>query len=366
MDIYLIDGTAYIYRSYHAIKGLRNSSGFPTNAIFGFTNTLMKIIKEKEPWGIAVCFDHKEPTHRHKLFPLYKANRAAPDEDMIKQIEPIYNIVKAFNVAAFIMPGVEADDILATLARRASDQGFSVYIVTSDKDMLQVISQSIKIYNPTKEIVLDENSVIERFAVPPQRIPEIMALTGDQSDNIPGVKGIGEKTAVDLLKDFGSLDDLMRHHDRIKNKRISNLIAENIENIKLSKTLTTIDFRVPIETDIASLALQRPNHVKLKEYFKEYEFFSLLKLLPDDTPLQISAEIITSYDELEQATYGIREISINAHLNASNATLKGISFCSQNGKGYYIGLENLDAITEQKIKTKRFSISDNGALPILF
>src|SRR5512146_2352206 len=216
MDLYLIDGNSYVYRAFYAIKGLTNSKGFPTNAAFGFTNMLLKIIREKKPGGLAVCFDSPARTERHELFEDYKAQRPETPSDLVAQLPYIRNIISAFRINAFEVPGYEADDVIGTIARKAALEGHKVFIVTADKDMLQLVDDNIKIYDPMKERVLDAEYVRERFGVGPGRVTEFMALTGDAVDNIPGIKGVGEKTAKELLSHFESIEDLLDHPERIK------------------------------------------------------------------------------------------------------------------------------------------------------
>ncbi|MDA8214395.1 MAG: hypothetical protein M0Z64_03850, partial [Nitrospiraceae bacterium] len=274
------DGNSYFYRAYHAIRGLTNSKGFPTNAIYGFTNMILKIIREKKPDAVAIAFDSPVPTERHRIYEEYKAQRPETPNDLIVQIPHIKEIIKAFNMPAFEMPGYEADDIICTIAKKAASQGVSVFILSGDKDMMQVVGNGIKIYDPMKDVIIDENYVMERFGLPPERITEAMALTGDAIDNIPGVKGIGEKTAKELLSKTGSLDELLNHPERIESERIRKMITDNIENIKLSKVLATIDTNIPIDMSIQDMTIKEPDWPKLLNMFSEFEFKSLIKMIP--------------------------------------------------------------------------------------
>ncbi|MDA8339408.1 MAG: hypothetical protein M0Z70_08930 [Nitrospiraceae bacterium] len=280
MNLYLIDGNSYFYRAYHAIRGLTNSKGFPTNAIYGFTNMILKIIREKKPDAVAIAFDSPVPTERHRIYEEYKAQRPETPDDLVVQIPHIKEIIKAFNMPAFEMPGYEADDIICTIAKKAASQGVSVFILSGDKDMMQVVGNGIKIYDPMKDVIIDENYVMERFGLPPERITEAMALTGDAIDNIPGVKGIGEKTAKELLSKTGSLDELLNHPERIESERIRKMITDNIENIKLSKVLATIDTNIPIDMSIQDMTIKEPDWPKLLNMFSEFEFKSLIKMIP--------------------------------------------------------------------------------------
>ena len=224
MNIYLIDGNSYVYRAYYAIRGLTNSKGFPTNAIYGFTTMLLKIIREKKPDSIVVSFDSPEPTERHRIFEAYKAQRPETPGDLIEQFPYIRKMVAALNIKVYEIPGYEADDILGTLAKKAALHGAHVFIVTGDKDMLQIVNDQIKVYDPMKDKVFDEAYVREKYGVGPGRITEYMALTGDAIDNIPGIKGIGEKTARELLTEFKSLDELLDNAVRIRKEKLRSLV----------------------------------------------------------------------------------------------------------------------------------------------
>lgn len=280
MKLFLIDGSSYFYRAYHAIKGLSNSKGLPTNAIYGFTNMLLKIIREKKPDAIAVVLDSPAPTERHRIYEEYKAQRPETPNDLVIQIPYIKEVIKSFNVASFEMPGYEADDIICTIAKKAASQNIDVFILSGDKDMMQVIGNRIKIYDPMKDLTIDENYVKERFGVTPERIPEIMAIAGDTVDNIPGVKGIGEKTAREMLSKAGSLEELLNYPERIENERLRKMIKENIETIKVSLTLATINTEISLSIDINDLKAREPDWPQLLRLFTEFEFKSLIKLIP--------------------------------------------------------------------------------------
>ena len=280
MDLYLIDGNSYFYRAFHAIRSLSNSKGFPTNAIYGFTNMIFKIIREKKPGAIAIVFDSPVPTERHRIYEQYKAHRPEMPSDLALQIPFMKEIIKAFNMPAFEMPGYEADDIICTIAKKAAAQGAGVFIVSGDKDMMQAVGNGIRIYDPMKDVIIDEAYVVERFALPPERVPELMALTGDASDNIPGVKGIGEKTARELLLKSGGLDEILNDPEKVKNERLRKMITDSLENIKLSRTLATIDTNLPVDIKLGDLVLKEPDWPALLPMFVEFEFKSLVKLVP--------------------------------------------------------------------------------------
>ncbi|MCC6346561.1 MAG: hypothetical protein IT388_05175 [Nitrospirales bacterium] len=280
MYVYLIDGNSYYYRAYHAIRGLSNAKGFPTNALYGFTSMLLRIIRERKPDALAIAFDSPSPTGRHRMYREYKAQRPEMPHDLSVQIPRIKEIVQAFRIPSFELPGYEADDIICTLARKTAAQGAGVFIVTGDKDMMQAVNDGIRIYDPMKDLVIDAKQVEERFGLPPERIPEIMALTGDAVDNIPGVKGIGEKTAKELLREAGGLDALLAHPERVRNERLRRLVQEGRESIELSRTLSTIDTSVPVEANLRDLSLAEPDWPALLALFSEFEFKSFIRLIP--------------------------------------------------------------------------------------
>jgi DNA polymerase-1 len=301
MTLFLIDGSSYFYRAYYAIKGLSNSKGLPTNAIYGFTNMLLKIIREKKPDAIAVVFDSPVPTERHRIYEEYKTQRPETPNDLVIQIPHIKEVIKSFNIASFEMPGYEADDIICTIAKKAASQNIDVFILSGDKDMMQVIGSRIKIYDPMKDLIIDENYVKERFGVAPERIPEIMAIAGDTVDNIPGVKGIGEKTAREILSKTDGLEKLLKHPERIENERLRKMIKENIETIKVSFTLATINTDIPLNIDTNDLKAREPDWPLLLRLFTEFEFKSLIKMIPSGGHMPRGEyKIIKDKDELRK------------------------------------------------------------------
>jgi DNA polymerase-1 len=283
MTVYLIDGNSYAYRAFYAIKELSTSRGFSTNAIYGFTNMLLKIIRGKNPDGIVVSFDSPAPTKRHIIFEEYKAHRPKTPQGLVEQMQHIKRLISAFHIMILEMPGYEADDIIGTVAKRLTSEGLSVLIVTADKDMLQLVNADIKIYDPIKDKILDEEYVKDKFGVGPERVTEFMALTGDPVDNIPGIKGIGEKTAKELLSGVSNLEELLGNTDSIKKEKLKKLIAENADIVRLSQTLATIDTSVPLDFQVEEIRLKEPDWPLLLALFREFEFSSLMKLIPTDT-----------------------------------------------------------------------------------
>ena len=217
--LFLIDGSNYVYRAYYAIRELSNSKGFPTNAIYGFTTMLLKLLRDWKPQYIAVVFDLKGPTFRHEAFEAYKATRRPTPDDLILQIPYIKDIIRGFSIPVLERQGLEADDIIGTLARKYADKNIKTVIVSGDKDMMQLISDNIMMIDTMKDKTYDVEAVKERFGVNPEKVIEILGLTGDQSDNIPGVPGIGPKTAQRLIEEFGSVEGVLQNIDKVRNPK---------------------------------------------------------------------------------------------------------------------------------------------------
>ena len=340
MNLYLIDGNSYVYRAFYAIKGLTNSKGFPTNAVFGFTNMLLKIIREKKPDGIVISFDSPVPTERHRIYEDYKAQRPETPGDLIRQIPYIRKIISALNIKIFEIPGYEADDILGTIAKTGASEGMDVFIVTGDKDMLQIVNERVKVYDPMKDMVFDEQYVMEKFGVVPARIPEFMALAGDAVDNIPGIKGVGEKTARELVTQFDNLEDMLNNTERIQKEKLRRLVSENIDIVKLSQKLATLDTSVPIDVRIDEFTIREPDWHSLFALFRELEFGSMMKLIPSGSTREISHETVLSAAKLENIVSMITDaFALDTEATGRNpvaADLVGISLCIDKGQACYV------------------------------
>lgn len=272
--LFIFDGTAFCYRAYYAIRNLSTSKGEATNAIYGFVTMLDKFVADWKPDYMAICFDRKEPTFRHEEYEDYKANRKPAPDDLVEQLEPIKEFCKAYHYAVFEKAGFEADDLFGTLAANGERAGLDVFIVTSDKDALQLVTDKIKIINPSKEdVIYDAGKVKERFdGLGPEKVLDLMALMGDSSDNIPGVPGIGEKTAVKLIKEFGSAENLLKYATKVKSKSQQALLKEHHDSVGLSKKLATIDTAVDMPFDLEQMLFREPDQEKLFELCKRYEF----------------------------------------------------------------------------------------------
>jgi len=280
--LYLIDATAFCYRAYYALKGLSTSFGQPTNAIYGFITMLNKVMRDNKPDYLAVCFDVSRDTFRQKKFSQYKIHRPPMPEGLSSQIPIIKQVVSAYGFQIFQKAGFEADDIIATISKKAKKEGVSIIVISSDKDILQLVEKDVVVFSPYKDTgtTYDQNKVIERFGVEPKKITDIIALMGDGADNIPGVEGIGEKTAVNLISNFGSIKELLANIKKIKQEKTKKLILDNIDQIKLSRDLAVLREDVDIDFDLAKLRVDQPNPEELFGLFKHLEFKKLLKDLP--------------------------------------------------------------------------------------
>jgi DNA polymerase-1 len=307
--LFLIDGSSYIYRAFYAIRHLSNSKGFPTNAIYGFTQMLLKVLKDHQPDYLAVVFDSKAPTFRSKTFKEYKANRPAMPEGLIPQIPYIKKIIEGYRIASLSMDGYEADDLIGTVAKGLEAE-VDVVIITGDKDLLQLVGERVQVYDTMKEKRYGREEVVERFGVSPEQIVEVMGLAGDTIDNIPGVPGIGEKTAIELIKTFGSIEYLLDHLDRIPQKKMKERLENHVELARISRQLATIHTDVPIAYRKEDFVLSSPNSGILRELFKELEFNKLLRELPEESPQKKANQdyrLVTDRDEFLSLLQDLKE-----------------------------------------------------------
>ncbi|MDD5561123.1 MAG: DNA polymerase I [Candidatus Omnitrophica bacterium] len=281
-NLFLVDATAFCYRAFYALSGLSTSSGQPTNAIYGFINILNKILKEQKPDYLICCFDVSRDTFRLEKFAQYKMHRPPMPDGLSSQMPIIKEVISAYGIPIFEKKGFEADDIIAELARKAEAKKMRVTIVSSDKDILQLVSSRICVFNPYKDngVLYDTEKVKEVFGVSPKMTADIIALMGDDADNIPGVPGIGEKTAGRLISEFGSLDKLIKNVAKVEPEKTREAIAEHLERIKLNRELVNLDEKVGMELNLKKLGLGTPDYRQLGNIFKRLEFKSLLKELP--------------------------------------------------------------------------------------
>ncbi|NOQ96026.1 MAG: DNA polymerase I [Desulfobacterales bacterium] len=343
--IYVVDGTSYIHRAYHAIRNLSSSQGLPTNAIFGFTRMLMKLLDDKSPEYGVVAFDVKGPTFRHKIFKDYKATRPPMPEDMAVQIPYIKEVVHGLNLVVLEKQGYEADDIIGTIARLGQEQGYNVVIVSGDKDFRQILSENTVMWDSMNDKLTDSSTIRRDYGIEPEQIIQVMALSGDTSDNIPGIPGVGEKTAINLIQQFGSIENVFEHTDQVTRPSLRSKLEQFKEQAYLSKKLVTINSAVPLDITPDDLRLKLPQKERLAEIFRELEFKSLVDRFSEHAELsKKDYRLIIKIEELESLTESIRKKGLfcldteTTSKNALNAELVGISFCLEPGTAYYAPL----------------------------
>ncbi|MGB0134253.1 5'-3' exonuclease H3TH domain-containing protein, partial [Dokdonella sp.] len=277
----LIDGSSYLFRAFHALPPLTNAGGEPTGALFGVVNMLRATLKE-QPDYTAFVSDASGPTFRDEMYPEYKANRAPTPDELKAQIEPMLAIVGALGFPILRVSGVEADDVIGTLAREAESLDIEVVISTGDKDFAQLVSPHISLFNTMTNTTLDRDGVIEKFGVPPERIVDFLALTGDTVDNVPGVHKCGPKTAAKWIAQYGSLDGVLESAEKITGK-IGEYLREAVPHLPLSRQLVTIKTDVALDTGVTGLSLRDPDLDQLRELYRRYEFNAALKELESKT-----------------------------------------------------------------------------------
>ena len=274
--LYLLDGSNYLYRAYYGIREPAGSEGMPTNAVFGFTRMLLSLLRENRPDYLAVVFDPpREESFRRRIYPAYKAHREAVPEDLAIQLPYIRKIVQALNVAALEVPGFEADDVLATLARSCAGHGVEVTVVTGDKDLLQIVGDGIRLLDTMKGKLSGPQEVLDRFGVTAELVPDVLGLAGDASDNIPGVPGIGEKTAAKLVQQFGSLEGVLEWKSLVNGRSRRESLHRHADQARLSKLLATVRYDVPLEVSLADLCCRAPKLGELIPLLRELGFAAL-------------------------------------------------------------------------------------------
>ena len=352
--LFIIDGYAILYRAHYALirNPLITSYGFHTSALFGFTNQLIKIIKDENPDYLVCAFDSKEKTFRHKIYSDYKANRPEMPEELQKQIPHLWELLDGMNIPVLRKPGYEADDIIGTVTESVLDKKIQSYIVSGDKDFMQLINDKIFLYTPGKRNsapdIYDKDGVIKKWGLPPEKIIDLLALMGDSSDNVPGVAGVGVKTAVKLLKEYDNIESVLDNASKISNKRVHNGLMNGRDKAFLSKELVTIIKDVDVDTNVENFLLKSFDQEALGKKFEELEFYALLKYLAIDAPEKITKKEEKNYqtildlkalkemvDELKNAKY----VSIDLETTSVNpmlAEIVGISVSYNKNSAFYI------------------------------
>jgi len=347
-SLILIDGNSLIYRAYFAIRHLTNKNGIPTNATYGFVTMLNKIFREKKPDYIGVAFDVSKKTFRTDIYEEYKANRPPMPDDLVTQLPYIKEILKAKNIKIIEMENYEADDIVGTIAKDSVKKDVEVIIVSGDKDLYQLVNDRVFLFNPSQEILYDKEKVKEKIGVSPGQIVDFLALKGDSSDNIPGVPGIGEKTAKKLLNTYESIDNILSNINKIEKKGIQKKIENNQKTLEISRKLTQIKTDLPIEIKLKSFKYENPDKSELLKIYKELGFKTLIEEIVDnyDKEEDCCYETILSTQKLGSLIKKIRkhgEFAFDTETDKKNpvkAKLVGISFSFREGKASYLPIRH--------------------------
>jgi DNA polymerase-1 len=349
----LVDGSSYLYRAFHAMPALANSRGEPTGAVYGVTNMLRRLLADYDTEYMAVVFDAKGKTFRDDIYPEYKAHRPPMPDDLSIQIEPIHAIVRALGLPLIQIEGVEADDVIGTLARAAAAEGRAAVISTGDKDMTQLVDGHVQLVDTMKDAVIDRDAVVEKFGVPPERIIDYLALVGDTSDNIPGVPGVGPKTAAKWLQEYGSLEAVMAHANDVPGKAGESLRA-SLGHLPMARQLATIKCDVDLKLAPGDLRRTPPDEARLRELFSRLEFKSwLAELGGANAPAAMSTatavsntayQMITDMKALDSWLERLRQAKLFAFdtettsLDALQAEIVGVSFTDRADEGAYVPL----------------------------
>ena len=352
--LFIVDGYAILYRAHYALirNPLITSYGFHTSALFGFANHIIKLINDEKPDYLVCAFDSKEKTFRHKMYSNYKANRPEMPIELQHQIPHLWEVLEAMNIPVLKKPGFEADDIIGTITNSVSDSQIESYIVSGDKDFMQLINDKVFLYAPGKRnyppVIYDRQGVIKKWGLPPEKIIDLLALMGDSSDNVPGVSGVGVKTAVKLLKEYDNIESVLDNASKIKNKRVYDGLTNGRDSAYLSKELVTIVKDVDVDTSIEKFITNSFNREDLSKKFKELEFHGLLKYVSvDDVDIKTKKiekvyKTILNIDELKELVKKVQSsdmVSIDLETTSVNpmvAEIVGVSISFKKNEGFYV------------------------------
>jgi len=372
----LIDGSAYIFRAYYALPPMSRRDGTPVNAVFGFTNMLVKLIEDYREEKLIVIFDAARKNFRNKIYKDYKANRGETPEDLIPQFDLIKNCVKAFNIPQLEIEGFEADDIIASYSCKATNLNIPSLIVSSDKDLMQLVNDKVQMLDPMKNKKIGVNEVIDKFGVEPDKVIQIQALTGDKVDNIPGALGIGPKTALELIKEYGDIEGLIKHADKIKQEKRKNIIKDSIEDIRISLQLVSLDKEMDLPIDINDIKpfIEIQNNKKsINNFLQEQGFRAIQQRLENNSfinnndqneitevtkIIKIKSDFITIQKilKLNKIVEDIKKIGFVAidtetnSLDIEKAELVGISIAFDEKQAFYIPISHKDINTNKILK----------------
>ncbi len=348
--IYLIDGSAFLYRAFHAIRSLSTAKGHPTNATFGFTRILLKLLKEEQPEYAAMLFDVKGPTFRHSLYQDYKANRPPMPEELAVQIPDIHRITRALNIPIVQKKGFEADDLVGTFSRMALKENFEVVMVTGDKDFIQLVTKKCSLWDPMKDTRIDADHVRTDMGIEPAQFVDVLGLAGDASDNIPGVKGVGPKTALKLIAQFGSIEALYENLDSLaKKKKLHENLSDSRDIVFLSRKLAAIDRKVPVRETMTDFFLKPFDTKAAFDLFHDLEFKTLAAEFASKADKSKKLyKLITQVADLKKLAHVLENKKIFAvdtettSKDPMHARLVGVSFSYMENSGYYIPLNHVD------------------------
>ena len=345
--VYLVDGSGQFHRAFHAIRGLATSRGLPTNATYGFTTLLRKLIEDEKPEYLGILFDAPGPTFRHEEYGEYKANRPKMDQDLALQIPWVRRVCEVFRLPVTEVPGYEADDALATLARQAVEKGLKVVIVSADKDLLQLVTDDVLVLNPGREgagaTLFDRAAVEAKWGVPPERIVDVLALVGDAVDNVPGVPGIGDKGARSLVQEYGPVEAVLEHAGEVKRKAYREGLESHREEALLSKRLVTLRTDAPVTLELEALSLQDVDRPAAHALFKELEFQALARdYVPEVTGDAGEHRVLTRREDIEAAVGDARKAGrvalevVVTSPQAMRARVLGMALVSTPGRSGYV------------------------------
>ncbi len=365
--LYIIDGYGFVFRAYHSMPPLTTKSGLPVGAIYGFTNMLIRLFDEIKKDGdknyVIVAFDSGKKTFRHEMYPAYKANRPEPPADLIVQFPLVREVTEALNIQSVELPGYEADDIIATYTKLAREKDIDVVVVSSDKDLMQLVSDGVQMFDPVKYKAIGEKEVLEKFGVNPEKVLDVLSLIGDSSDNIPGIPGIGPKTAAELIHEFGDLDSVLANPDKIKQKKRSELIKEHKEKAILSRTLLKLNDNVPADKNFEHYLINSIDKDKLIEFLRKYDFHSLISRI-EKKPAASETHVKPDTNIKSAPTAKAAEIKSIDDLKSWLTTNKiekeiFIYFYSEESTSLYIALAYKEFITS-KIISCYFSLRESS------
>ena len=367
----LIDGSAYIFRAYYGLPPMNRVDGTPINAVFGFTNMLVKLVEDYKEEKMVVVFDAARENFRNKIFKEYKANRGATPEDLIPQFQIIRDCVDAFNIPQIEMEGYEADDIIATYCKVAAKQNIESVVVSSDKDLMQLVNKNVTMLDPMKGKKIGIDQVIEKFGVPPEKVIQIQALTGDKIDNIPGAPGIGPKNALKLIEEFGDVNNLIKNANKIPQEKKKNIILDHKDDILVSLELVKLKNDINLTLNISDIHTYSSvkENIKLSTFLSKQGFKSIAERLKSNSFIssQVTNDkkekefkkkynLITSIKDLNNLIILIKKFGYCAidtetnSLNIEKATLVGLSIAVNESSAYYIPINHKSLNDNKKTK----------------